>query len=236
MNKSTSSGKLKSWFVAILLIAVSAAPGYGQALKIMAQSTFNGALTGAALGGATMALQDDEDWAPLRFGTGGGTIMGVGIGAYDVSQSGGSGYYVSGLFNDGKSSSVIVLLDTFYGAATGALLGSAVMMMTNDPIVNGLQYGSGVGAWAGFGFGLLDAFILGKGGTSGAGGYGGSYMAGNHTNPQGLFQISNGTSNSKWGIGLVSPSVISVPYANSQQLATGKVYSTIKIMDVKIAL
>lgn len=32
--------------------------------------------------------------------------------------------------------------------------------MANEPIVSGLQYGAGIGAWAGFGFGIFDTFVL----------------------------------------------------------------------------
>jgi hypothetical protein len=34
------------------------------------------------------------------------------------------------------------------------------MLISNQPIIDGLQYGSGVGAWAGFGLGLLDSFFI----------------------------------------------------------------------------
>jgi hypothetical protein len=47
-----------------------------------------------------------------------------------------------------------------YGAAGGAVLGSAVMLIQNKPIVEGLQYGGSAGVWAGFGVGLIDAFLL----------------------------------------------------------------------------
>ena len=69
-------------------------------------------------------------------------------------------FFISGVFNDGSNSSIIILLDTFYGAAGGAILGTAVMLVANRPIIDGLQYGSGAGAWAGFAFGLLDSFVF----------------------------------------------------------------------------
>ena len=64
------------------------------------------------------------------------------------------------MFNDGTNSSIIVLLDTVYGAGVGAALGSAVMLISNQSILDGLQYGVSIGAWAGFGVGLVDSFIL----------------------------------------------------------------------------
>ena len=67
---------------------------------------------------------------------------------------------VSGIFNDGRNSTIIVLLDTFYGAAAGAVVATSVMLVANEPLVQGLQYGAGAGAIAGFGFGLFDTFVL----------------------------------------------------------------------------
>jgi hypothetical protein len=34
------------------------------------------------------------------------------------------------------------------------------MLIQNKPIVEGLQYGGSAGVWAGFGMGLIDAFLL----------------------------------------------------------------------------
>jgi len=36
------------------------------------------------------------------------------------------------------------------------------MLVANEPITQGLQYGAGIGAWVGFGFGLFDTFVLAK--------------------------------------------------------------------------
>lgn len=132
-----------------------------QSIKILGGNTLNGAITGTMLGGATMALRNSNDFAPLRVGIGAGTLYGLGTGAYDLSKfSKGGIYYVSGVFNDGDNTSIIVLLDTFYGAAAGAIIASSVNLIANKPIRDALQYGSGVGAFVGFGFGLLDGFVL----------------------------------------------------------------------------
>ncbi|MDG5767363.1 hypothetical protein QA596_07800 [Balneolales bacterium ANBcel1] len=133
-----------------------------QNLRIVSINTLTGSLTGTALGGATMALQNksDIDYYPLRFGLGMGTIFGLGVGLYDLSQSTGSQYYVDGLLAAGNTSGTIILMDTFYGAATGVIVGTAITLMTNSEIIKGVQYGAGTGAWFGFAFGLVDAFVL----------------------------------------------------------------------------
>lgn len=107
-----------------------------------------------------MGLTNDPDFAPLRVGVGLGTLYGIGVGAYDISQTNGGSMIVTGTFNDGNNSSIIVLLDTFYGAAAGSVIASSVMLVANEPIVKGLQYGASAGAIAGFGFGIIDSFVL----------------------------------------------------------------------------
>lgn len=132
-----------------------------QSIELLGGNVLNGAVTGSMLGAATMGLQNSNDFTPLRIGVGAGTIAGAGIAIYDIATvPRGEQFFISGVFNDGNNTSIIILLDTFYGAAAGAILGSAGMLIADRPIVEGLQYGSSVGAWAGFGFGLLDAFII----------------------------------------------------------------------------
>ena len=134
-----------------------------QTIEILAGNTFNGAMNGAILGGATMGLQNSDNFDPVRIGVGLGTLYGIGVGIYDLARvSPGEQLYVSGMFNDGTNTSIIVLLDTFYGAATGAIISTAVTLITKEPILDGLQYGTSAGAWIGFGFGIFDAFVLSK--------------------------------------------------------------------------
>lgn len=133
-----------------------------QTIELLAGNALNGAVQGTLLGGATMAITDNSDFAPLRVGLGLGTLYGIGVGAYDITDGEGQAVLVSGLFNDGTNSSVIVLLDTFYGAALGSVVVTSIMLVANERLDKGLQYGSGIGAWAGFGFGLFDAFVLAK--------------------------------------------------------------------------
>ncbi|MFO7847105.1 MAG: hypothetical protein R6V27_11115 [Balneolaceae bacterium] len=132
-----------------------------QTVELMGGNVLNGAVTGTLLGVGVMGLQNSDDFAPLRIGLGAGILGGAGIAVYDIATlPQGQQFFISGLFNDGNNSSIIILLDTMYGAAGGAVLGTAVMLIQNKPIVEGLQYGGGAGVWAGFGLGLVDAFML----------------------------------------------------------------------------
>lgn len=176
-----------------------------QTIKLLAGNTLNGAMTGVSLGGAVMGLQNSDDFAPARIGVGAGTLFGIGVGFYDVSQvAKGEQFYISGTFNDGTNTSIIVLLDTFYGAAAGAIVASSITLIANKPIVDALQYGSSAGAWVGFGFGLVDAFALAKG----PGDYTASVAGTSGNEAAGLLSYSS--KNNTLGIGLVNPSLTSV--------------------------
>lgn len=153
---------ISALFFAIFTLIHSA--GYGQqsqSVTLLGGNVLNGTLTGTMLGAATMGLNNSGDLTPLRIGVGSGILGGFAVALYDVvTLPSGQEFYISGVFNDGRNSSIIILLDTFYGAAGGAILGSAITLIGNTPIVEGLQYGSGIGTWAGFGFGLLDSFVF----------------------------------------------------------------------------
>ncbi len=132
-----------------------------QSFEIIGGNILNGALTGSILGTATMGLNNSSDFTPLRIGLGIGILAGSGIAIYDVATlPQGQEFFISGMFNDGTNSSIIILLDTVYGAAVGAAIGSAVVLIGNKSFLKGIQYGTSAGAWAGFGFGLVDAFTL----------------------------------------------------------------------------
>lgn len=147
--------------IILLLVFGTFQNSRAQSIELLGGNTLNGAVNGAMLGGAVMALQNSDDIDPVRVGVGVGTLYGIGVGVYDITRvSPGQQFYISGTFNDGNNSTIIVLLDTFYGAAAGAVVASAVILVANQPLIDGLQYGSGVGAWIGFGFGLIDAFTL----------------------------------------------------------------------------
>jgi hypothetical protein len=129
--------------------------------EIVGGNLLNGAITGSLLGGATMGLTNSDDFTPLRVGLGAGILGGAGLVAYDMAtRPSGGELYISGFFNNGRNSSVIILLDTVYGAAGGALIGLASMLIADKPVAEGLQYGASAGAWTGFTFGLIDAFVL----------------------------------------------------------------------------
>lgn len=149
-------------FSAILLFSVLFQDSAkAQTIDLLGGNVLNGAVTGTFLGVGVMGLQNSDDFAPLRVGLGAGILGGAGIAVYDISTlPQGQQFFISGLFNDGNNSSIIILLDTMYGAAGGAVLGTAVMLIQNKPIVDGLQYGGSAGVWAGFGLGLIDAFLL----------------------------------------------------------------------------
>ncbi|WP_138429039.1 hypothetical protein [Fodinibius saliphilus] len=151
-------------FIVIVFSLATISNVEAQRLELLGGNTLNGAMNGVVLGGATMALKNSDDFKPVKIGLGAGTLYGIGVGIYDISQiNAGQQFYISGTFNDGVNSSIIVLLDTFYGAAAGAIISSSVSLIIQEPIVDALQYGSGIGAWAGFGFGVFDAFVLSEG-------------------------------------------------------------------------
>lgn len=131
-----------------------------QTIELLAGNTLNGTVNGTLLGGATMALNGSTNFDALRIGVGAGTLYGIGVGVYDITSTAGQQLIVSGLFNDGNNTSIIVLLDTFYGAAAGAIIASSIMLIAEEPIIDGLRYGAASGAWIGFGVGLVDAFVL----------------------------------------------------------------------------
>ena len=132
-----------------------------QSGELIGGNILNGAVTGTIIGTATMGLQNSNNFAPLRIGLGTGILVGTGFAIYDVATlPQGQQFFISGTFNDGSNSSIIILLDTVYGAGVGAAIGSAIMLIGNKSIVKGLQYGGSAGAWAGFGFGLIDTFAL----------------------------------------------------------------------------
>ncbi|NBC27045.1 MAG: hypothetical protein GVY08_09305 [Bacteroidetes bacterium] len=152
---------LLATLLSLFLILANDTQTHAQSAEVIGGNMLNGAVTGTILGAATMGLQDNTDFAPLRIGLGAGIIAGTGIAIYDIGTlPKGQQMYISGLFNDGTNSSILILLDTVYGAAVGAALGSAFMLVTNEPLVEGLQYGSSLGAWSGFAVGLFDSFFF----------------------------------------------------------------------------
>lgn len=195
-----------------------------QTIELLAGNTLNGAVNGSLLGGATMAVTNNPDFDPLRVGVGLGTLYGIGVGAYDISYSKGDQLLVAGSFNDGNNSSIIVLLDTFYGAAAGSIIASSIMLVADEPLVDGLQYGAGVGAWVGFGFGLFDAFVLSERMTSTE-----DITSRNPNSANGLVALNLKKGKS---VGFLSPSLISTYNFNAD--FSREVNPTISVVNVKL--
>ena len=188
--------------VIIFGIQISSNEIQAQSIELLGSSTLNGAMNGVLLGGATMALQNSNEYRPVEVGLGTGTLYGIGMGVYDMSQvSQGQQFYISGTFNDGTNRSILVLLDTIYGAAGGMLVGSSITLIAQESIEKGLQYGAGSGAWLGFGFGLFDAFVLSQRPAN----LQASSMRSNHS-VGGIVSYSN--VNKSVEIGIINPQII----------------------------
>ncbi len=169
-------------------------------IEILGGNVLNGIIEGAVLGGASMALADSKDPGPMRVGVGIGILYGIGVGIHDVGKAEGQKLLVKGSFNNGNNSTIIVLLDTGYGAAAGAVLATAGMLVANKPLIDGVQYGAAFGAFAGFGFGIFDAFVLAEHTPS-------PLVFKEPSNVDGLFTLTS--TDKKLGLGLISPSVVS---------------------------
>lgn len=210
------------------IIAISFTPGQSQSIKLVGQNTLNGAVNGVLLGGATMALQDSDYFGPVRTGLGAGTLYGIGVGVHDISKiEKGQQFYISATFNDATNTSVISLLDTLYGAAGGALIASSVSLIIREPLVESLQYGSAIGAWAGFGFGLIDAFILAEGPDFS------QASASNPSKVNGFVTYEN--KDRSLEVGLFNPSVMEKKELTSSTMGT-HYHPVFTLMDVNIAL
>lgn len=168
--------------------------------------------------------------SPLRVGLGAGTLYGVGVGAYDVTTGEGNPIVVSGLFNDGYNSSIIVLLDTFYGAAAGAVVATSVMLIAGQPLIDGLQYGSSAGAIAGFGVGIVDAFVLSDREMD----ISSTAQIQPKYNADGFVSIRL---NDNTSVGFVSPSAITrVNFSTSKLRASVSVDPTVNFLNIKVNL
>lgn len=197
---------LLTLFIFLLTVTVSEKSS-AQTGQLLGGNVLNGALTGTALGAATMGLQNSSDFAPLRVGLGSGILAGAGVAVYDiVTLPQGQEFFISGMFNDGNNSSVIILLDTFYGAAGGAILGSAVMLIGNKPIVEGLQYGSSIGTWAGFGVGLFDSFFYAERNSD--------FVSSNLINRSSLIEVNR----ERFSVGMISPDIFAKKSLDREQL------------------
>ena len=192
---------IKSFLTLLLFLSLCTQKSEAQSytIEILGGNVLNGVLQGAALGGATMAITDDVDLAPIRVGVGMGILYGIGVGIYDVKAAKGQKLLVQGSFNNGHNTAIIVLLDTGYGAAAGGIIATAAMLVANEPLLDGLQYGVGVGAFAGFGFGIFDAFVLSSRGPAPVA------SLKSKTDVNGLITMSNASQNLQFGF--ISPAL-----------------------------
>lgn len=215
----------KNIFSILLLLGFFAAVPLktkAQTIELLAGNTLNGVIQGTLLGGATMGINNTDNLDYLRVGVGLGALYGIGMGVYDLTQSRGSGMLVSGFFNDGSNSSIIVLLDTFYGAAAGSVMATAFMLVANKPLLEGLQYGASIGAWAGFGFGLFDTFVFADRTPAGI-----AAAPSVSKKADGLLGLSfeNGTS-----LGFLNPGVIQTKTAGLER----KISPSVDVMNLRI--
>ncbi|SHE54860.1 hypothetical protein SAMN05443144_1025 [Fodinibius roseus] len=219
---------LQLLFIFALFVSVLPQQSKAQSIKLVGQNTLNGAINGVLLGGATMALQDNDKFGPIRVGLGSGTLYGIGVGIHDVSLiDKGQQFYLSGTFNDATNSSVIPLLDTIYGAAGGALIASSVALIIKEPLTDALQYGSGIGAWAGFGFGLVDAFFLAEGPDFS------QASTPSPSNVDGFITYENASRSVE--IGMISPSMVKQTTVSANALSTSWTPS-LTVMNVSVNL
>lgn len=156
---------MKKYFITVIIFLTihlfSINQSKAQSVELVGGNILNGAVTGSALGIATMGLSNSSNFGALRIGLGVGILGGAGMTLYDISTlPQGQTFFISGVFNDGNNSSIIILLDTLYGAATGVAVGFAIALISNSAIMDGIQYGVSAGTWLGFGFGVIDAFFL----------------------------------------------------------------------------
>lgn len=148
-----------SVFILVIAFFLNAPTAEAQKIQKVFGNVGFGAANGAALGAATMALDNKSNWNMVTFGIGAGILAGAGVGAYDIVNHPDAST-VSGLFNTVPLTGGIILLDTMYGAGSGALIGMAFSLMGAGDFGDALRVGAGVGAWAGFAFGLVDAFYF----------------------------------------------------------------------------
>lgn len=223
-----SNKKTRHSYLFFLLLSFSLLfPSISQAqvLRVLASDTFIGTFNGALLGAGTMALGNSGNVAPLRYGVGFGTLYGLSMGAVDVSSiKTGNPYMRESTLNTTGTSAQIVLMDTFYGGAAGVVVGFAISLIANQPIAKGLQYGSGAGVWAGFGFGVMDAFYLSKPASSP------SSLNIHSSGRSGILTIGN----AKTSVSFIQPVTILTTEPTSHGLER-KIHAGLQVADLRIS-
>ena len=207
----------------LLLASLLTEKTKAQTIELLGGNLLNGTVTGSFLGAATMGLRNSSDFDPLRIGLGAGIIGGAGIAIYDVATlPKGQQFFISGTFNDGNNTSIILLLDTFYGAAGGAAIGTAVILLSGDAFSDGIRIGSGVGAWTGFAFGIADAFFLSERNRD--------LTSSKILNRNSVFSAKN----KKTEFELLKPQLISTPELTKQGDLTSKISPALGILSFRL--
>ena len=206
-----------------------------QSVQILGSNTLNGTINGVVLGGASMLITDKKVNAPfnknlddlyaLQAGLGLGILFGIGIGVYDVYTGEGKDMIVSGFFNDGNNSSIILLMDTFYGAAGGGLIAMSLSLVSNERLIDATKYGLGLGAFIGFGFGIIDSFIIAERSNE--------PLTFNYTMPKHAEGLATISFNNDTSLGLINPTLIS----NFESTNNGVVFAyrpAIELINVRL--
>lgn len=210
--------KLSLLFALFIFVTFNA---QAQTVKLVGLNTLYGAATGTGLGAATMLINNSNEFGAMRVGFGAGTLAGLGLGIYDVTAEKG---IIQGTFTDSDVSGQLIALDTFYGAGTGAVVGFAISLISNKDFLDGIKVGTGIGAWAGFGFGIVETFFLGN---SGASGYGLGSLS-NHQSVGGIVQVQD----EAYSLGFLAPSQLNQINANGMIT----VNPTLTVAHFKVAL
>lgn len=141
-----------------LLVLVN--PSFGQGIRIIVEDVILGTANIALLTTGKAVVDENLSEESIKRGVGFGILYGTGLSGYDMYQSGGSSYYVQGTLVSGGSTAKITIVDTFAGGALGAIIGTAISLISNTELKSRAAKGYQIGLWAGFGFGLVDGFLL----------------------------------------------------------------------------
>lgn len=207
----------------LLFVSLPTEKPKAQTIELLGGNLLNGTVTGSLLGAATMGLRNSSDFDPLRIGLGAGIIGGAGIAIYDVATlPKGQQFFISGTFNDGNNTSIILLLDTLYGAVGGAAIGTAVILLSGDAFSDGIRIGSGAGAWTGFAFGIADAFFLSERNRD--------LTSSKFLNRNSVFS----TKISKTELGLLQPQLMATPELTKYGELTSKISPALGVLSFKL--
>jgi hypothetical protein len=175
--------------ITLLLALTFSMSVHAQGIRIVVEDVILGTANIALLTTGKAAVDEKLDEQSIKRGVGFGILYGTGLAGYDMYQSAGASYYVQGTLVSGGSTAKITLVDTFAGGALGAIIGTAVSLITNSELKSRAARGYQIGLWTGFAFGLVDGFVLSQ--TSDYPFYGeGDDFYGANTSQPGTIQVS----------------------------------------------